>query len=172
MARQPPSVAEAVPKAVDDLGADADGVAIHIPDELAEVYADPALLERILANLLSNAVRHSPPDQPPAITASEHAGSKSAAMRRSAPPLYTPLSRAPGRPWENKGRTHVPKQCGSRRHAVAYRRPSHQPKRHLVVSIVSRRYSRSPLLIRGFGVRVPGGAPVLTRPYSHLAMWL
>jgi two-component system, OmpR family, sensor histidine kinase KdpD len=74
MARQPLSVAEAVPKAVDDLGADADRVAIHIPDELAEVYADPALLERILANLLSNAVRHSPPDQPPAITASEHAG--------------------------------------------------------------------------------------------------
>src|SRR5262249_29379094 len=44
------------------------------PDELAEIHADPALLERILANLLSNALRHSPPDQPVAITASEHAG--------------------------------------------------------------------------------------------------
>jgi two-component system, OmpR family, sensor histidine kinase KdpD len=74
MAPQPLSVAEAVPKAVDDLGAAADQVAIHIPDELAEIYADPALLERILANLLSNALRHSPPGQPPAITASEHAG--------------------------------------------------------------------------------------------------
>jgi hypothetical protein len=28
------------------------------------------------------------------------------------------------------------------------------------------------LLIRGFGVRVPGGAPVLSRPYSHRAMRL
>jgi two-component system, OmpR family, sensor histidine kinase KdpD len=74
MAPQPLSVAEAVPKAVDDLGVAADRVAIHIPDELAEVYADPALLERILANLLSNALRHSPSGQPPAITASEHAG--------------------------------------------------------------------------------------------------
>jgi two-component system, OmpR family, sensor histidine kinase KdpD len=74
MAPQPLSVAEAVPKAVDDLGVAADQVAIHIPDELAEIYADPALLERILANLLSNALRHSPPGQPPAITASEHAG--------------------------------------------------------------------------------------------------
>src|SRR5439155_258938 len=40
----------------------------------AEIYADPALVERILANLLSNALRHSPPDQPPMISASEHAG--------------------------------------------------------------------------------------------------
>jgi two-component system sensor histidine kinase KdpD len=74
IAPQPLSVAEAVPKAVDDLGADADRVTIHIPDELAEIHADPALLERILANLLSNAIRHSPPGQPPAVTASEHAG--------------------------------------------------------------------------------------------------
>jgi len=29
-----------------------------------------------------------------------------------------------------------------------------------------------PLLIRGFGVQVPGGAPVLTWPYSHLTIWL
>jgi len=74
MAPQALSVAEAVPKAVDDLGVAADRVTIHIPDELAEVHADPALLERILANLLSNALRHSPPGQPPAVTASEHAG--------------------------------------------------------------------------------------------------
>jgi two-component system sensor histidine kinase KdpD len=74
MAPQPLSVAEAVAKAVDDLGAAAGQVAIHVPDELAEVYADPALLERILANLLSNALHHSPPGQAPAITASEHAG--------------------------------------------------------------------------------------------------
>jgi two-component system, OmpR family, sensor histidine kinase KdpD len=71
---EPMSVAEAVAKAVDDLGAAAGTVDIHIPDELAEIYADPALVERILVNLLSNALRHSPADQPPVITASEHAG--------------------------------------------------------------------------------------------------
>jgi two-component system sensor histidine kinase KdpD len=73
-APQPLSAAEAAAKAVDDLGSAGQRVAIHIPDELAEITADPALLERILANLLSNALRHSPPDQPPVITASEHAG--------------------------------------------------------------------------------------------------
>jgi two-component system sensor histidine kinase KdpD len=49
-------------------------VAIHLPDDLAEITVDPALLERILANLLSNALRHSPAGQPPFVTASEHAG--------------------------------------------------------------------------------------------------
>jgi two-component system sensor histidine kinase KdpD len=68
------SVAEAVAKTVDDLGPTGKQVTIHVPDELAEITADPALLERIMANLLSNALRHSPHDQPPAITASEHAG--------------------------------------------------------------------------------------------------
>jgi two-component system sensor histidine kinase KdpD len=38
------------------------------------VYADPALLERIVANLLSNALRHSPDGQAPMVTASEHGG--------------------------------------------------------------------------------------------------
>jgi two-component system, OmpR family, sensor histidine kinase KdpD len=67
------AVVEAIAKAVDDLDITST-VDIHIPDELAEIYADPALVERILANLLSNALRHSPPGQPPTITASEHAG--------------------------------------------------------------------------------------------------
>jgi two-component system sensor histidine kinase KdpD len=71
-APQPLSVGEAVATAVDDLGGTA--VSIHVPDELAEVYADPALLERILANLLSNALRYNGSGEPVAITASEHAG--------------------------------------------------------------------------------------------------
>ncbi len=71
---QPLSTADAVAKAAEDLGPAAANVAIQVPDELAEIHADPALVERILANLLSNALRHSPPDQPPMIAASEHAG--------------------------------------------------------------------------------------------------
>jgi two-component system sensor histidine kinase KdpD len=68
------SVAEAVAKAVADQGVMGRAIDIHIPDELAEVRADPALLERILANVLSNALRYSPHSRPPVVTASEHGG--------------------------------------------------------------------------------------------------
>jgi two-component system, OmpR family, sensor histidine kinase KdpD len=68
------SLAEAIPRAVDDLGEAGRDVRILVPDDLPEVYADPALLERALVNLLTNAVRYSPPDRPPLVTVSEHAG--------------------------------------------------------------------------------------------------
>ena len=66
------SLAEAIPGAVDDLGPAGWNVGIRVPDDLPEVKADPALLERALVNLLANAVRYSPADRPPLITASEH----------------------------------------------------------------------------------------------------
>ncbi|MGY0231997.1 DUF4118 domain-containing protein [Longispora urticae] len=68
------SVGEVVPRAVDDLGVRSLGVAVRFPDDLPELYADPALVERILVNVLANALRHSPPHQPPIVTASTHAG--------------------------------------------------------------------------------------------------
>jgi two-component system sensor histidine kinase KdpD len=74
MSAQLTSIAEAIPTAVDDLGPPGRDIAIHVPDELPEVYADPALLERALVNLLSNALRYSPADQPPLVVASDHAG--------------------------------------------------------------------------------------------------
>ena len=74
MSPQPVSIAEAAAKAVDELGPSGHDVTIRIPDDLADVTVDPALLDRILANLLANALRYSPPDQPPLITGSEHAG--------------------------------------------------------------------------------------------------
>jgi two-component system sensor histidine kinase KdpD len=68
------SAAEAVPRAIDELGPAGRDITAHLPDDLAEVQADPGLLERILVNLLANAVRYSPPDKPPSISISEHAG--------------------------------------------------------------------------------------------------
>jgi two-component system sensor histidine kinase KdpD len=68
------SVAEAIPRAVDDLGEPARRVGVQVPDELPEVFVDPVLLERILVNLVGNALRHSPAGSAPTITASEHAG--------------------------------------------------------------------------------------------------
>jgi two-component system sensor histidine kinase KdpD len=40
-----------------------------VPDGFPLVLADPGLLERVLANLFSNAVRHSPPTRPPELHA-------------------------------------------------------------------------------------------------------
>jgi two-component system sensor histidine kinase KdpD len=68
------SVAEAVPRAVDDLGPAGADVRIQVPEDVPEVCADPALLERVLVNLVANAVRFSPADRSPIVTVSEHAG--------------------------------------------------------------------------------------------------
>ncbi|MBM2619474.1 sensor histidine kinase KdpD [Actinoplanes sp. LDG1-06] len=61
---------DAVPRALDELGPEGREVAVHIPDDLPPVHADPGLLEQILINLVANALRYSPADRPPAITAS------------------------------------------------------------------------------------------------------
>ncbi len=52
----------------------ADLLDIVVPDDLPLVRADPALLERVLANLFSNALRYSPPDARPALHAREDSG--------------------------------------------------------------------------------------------------
>jgi two-component system sensor histidine kinase KdpD len=59
-----------VPRALDDLGPDGRKVAVHIPDDLPPVHADPGLLEQILVNLVANALRYSPAEKPPVVTAS------------------------------------------------------------------------------------------------------
>jgi len=49
-------------------------VDVDVPDELPEVLADPALLVRVVANLVDNALRYSPPGVPPRAAISTHAG--------------------------------------------------------------------------------------------------
>src|SRR6185369_3206923 len=71
---QPMSVAEVVSAALDDLGPAGRDITIQIPDDVPEVDGDPALLERVVVNVLANAVRFSPPDEPPLVTVSEHGG--------------------------------------------------------------------------------------------------
>jgi two-component system sensor histidine kinase KdpD len=58
---------EVVPHALDDLGGT---VVTRLPADLPAVHADPGLLERILVNVIGNALRYSPPDRPPLVTGS------------------------------------------------------------------------------------------------------
>ncbi len=67
---RPVALDEVVPRALDDLGSEAHAVSISVPDDLPAVLVDPPLLERIIANLAANAVRYSPREKPPVITAS------------------------------------------------------------------------------------------------------
>ncbi|MGH3265978.1 MAG: sensor histidine kinase [Trebonia sp.] len=67
------AVDEVAPVALRGLD-DADHLLIVVPDDLPLVRADPGLLERVLANLFSNALRHSPPDLRPMLRATEGGG--------------------------------------------------------------------------------------------------
>ncbi|GAA3422094.1 sensor histidine kinase KdpD [Streptosporangium vulgare] len=58
---QPTALEDIVPRVVDELGPPYDRVLNRLPEDLPEIAADPALLERVLVNLVSNAVRYSPP---------------------------------------------------------------------------------------------------------------
>jgi two-component system sensor histidine kinase KdpD len=67
---QPVALDEVVPLALDDLGPTGRDVTVDVPDDLPEVQADPGLLERVLSNLVGNALRYSPPGTTPLVTGS------------------------------------------------------------------------------------------------------
>jgi two-component system, OmpR family, sensor histidine kinase KdpD len=74
LSQRPVALDEIVPLALDGLGLGAGRVQLADMDDVPPVLADPGLLERAVANLVSNAVRHSPAGQPVLITASSLAG--------------------------------------------------------------------------------------------------
>jgi two-component system sensor histidine kinase KdpD len=61
---------EIVARSLDDLGRAGHSVLVEIPDTVPEVLADPGILERVIVNLTSNAVRYSPAGEPPRLRAS------------------------------------------------------------------------------------------------------
>ena len=61
---QPVDLDAVAAEAVASLGYTSHEVDLRLPDNLPPVLADAALLERVLANLIDNAVRHSPPNTP------------------------------------------------------------------------------------------------------------
>lgn len=66
---RPVPVGDVVSRALDDLGVAPRAVLLDVQEDLPAVMADPGLLERVVANLVANAQRYSPPDAPPLLTA-------------------------------------------------------------------------------------------------------
>ncbi|MEU9888455.1 sensor histidine kinase KdpD [Sphaerisporangium sp. NPDC051011] len=97
---EPTAVDEIVPRSIDDLGPIRDRVESDITPGLPEVDADPALLERILVNVMSNAVRHSEPEDKVLVTASRHSGYVEIRV----------IDRGPGIPPEDHDRVFMPFQ--------------------------------------------------------------
>ncbi|MCW2529507.1 MAG: Osmosensitive channel signal transduction histidine kinase [Pseudonocardiales bacterium] len=67
-------VEDVVARALDNIGPNGDSVSLSLPLDLPPITADAGLLERIIGNLLENALRYAPVDRAPAITASTRAG--------------------------------------------------------------------------------------------------
>jgi two-component system sensor histidine kinase KdpD len=63
-----------VSRVLDHLDVAAGGVGLDVPDSLPPVAADPGLLERVVANVIQNALRHAPAGSPVRLAGSEHAG--------------------------------------------------------------------------------------------------
>lgn len=68
------SLEEVVPAAVRSVGAMAATVELQLPVDLPDVMVDPVLLERVVANLVVNAAKWSPPDRPARVSAQSFAG--------------------------------------------------------------------------------------------------
>ena len=97
---RPAGLADIVARALDDLGPASRAVIVDIGDDVPEVNADPALLERVIANLTANALRYSPRGQPPALAASTLAGRVELRV----------IDRGPGIPEQERDRVFVPFQ--------------------------------------------------------------
>ena len=80
----PVAVDEVVSLALLDLAPGA-AVRMDVPDDLPLVQADAALLVRVVANLVDNAVRHSPPRRPTVLVAREADGRVELSVRDHGP---------------------------------------------------------------------------------------
>jgi two-component system sensor histidine kinase KdpD len=94
---RPTAIDEVAPVAL--LGLDGPArLEMAVPDGFPLVLADPGLLERVLANLFSNALRYSPPGRPPELRASLDGGAV----------LLEVTDHGPGVPDEQKARIFQP----------------------------------------------------------------
>jgi two-component system sensor histidine kinase KdpD len=96
----PVALDELVPLVLDAVGPEGRRTVVDVSEALPEAYADAVLLERVLVNLLGNALRYSPPDRPPLIAASCHLGSVEIRV----------VDRGPGVPEDQRDRMFAPFQ--------------------------------------------------------------
>jgi two-component system sensor histidine kinase KdpD len=74
LSRQAVGLDEVIPAALASLSQSPREIVVDVPETLARVDVDPALLERAIANLVDNALRHSPEDTPVRICAGDVGG--------------------------------------------------------------------------------------------------
>ncbi len=67
---RPSGLDDIVALALDDLGPAGRDITVEIPETLPAVAADPAILERVIVNLVENALRYAPTGKPPLLAAS------------------------------------------------------------------------------------------------------
>ena len=98
--REPVWLDEVIPPALDELGEPGRAVELRIGADLPAAQADPALLTRVMVNVVGNALRYAPPEQPPIVTASSGADLVEVRI----------VDRGPGLPPEDVERVFVPFQ--------------------------------------------------------------
>ncbi|MEV8271957.1 DUF4118 domain-containing protein [Microbacterium sp. NPDC077184] len=72
---RPVDAADVILSAIDELGAGPERVELALDPELPLITADAVLLQRVIVNLLSNALRHSPPSRHVRVSTSHLGGS-------------------------------------------------------------------------------------------------
>ena len=97
---RPADLGEIVARSLDDLGPGGKTVLVEMPADLPEVLVDPGILERVISNLIANALRYSPPGSPPLLTASSLGDQVELRV----------IDRGPGIPEEQASRMFVPFQ--------------------------------------------------------------
>jgi two-component system sensor histidine kinase KdpD len=71
---RPADLEEIIVRALAGLGSQRRAVRVSLPSGLPAVLADPPLMERVIANLIGNALRYSPDGAPPLLTARARGG--------------------------------------------------------------------------------------------------
>jgi len=97
---RPVGLDEVVARALDSVEPDGRAVTVDVPDSLPAVEADPAILERVIVNLVQNALRYSPAGAPPLLAGSALGNRVELRV----------VDRGPGIPDEDKERMFVPFQ--------------------------------------------------------------
>ncbi|MBG6059346.1 two-component system sensor histidine kinase KdpD [Cryobacterium sp. MP_M5] len=96
----PVDASEVILPALDELGLGPAGVELDLPADLPPVLADAGLLQRVIVNLLANAIRFSPPGGRVLVSASQFAGSVELRV----------VDRGPGIPVDRRDEVFVPFQ--------------------------------------------------------------